>query len=742
MADKTAKANVSPVRQRTQYSCMAASMTMCLRALDHDVTEDEVNRVMGARPMKGAAWEQALATAQHYGCRATLTMPSTVEQLRAWSDRGIPIMIAWNPEGRPWSHASTAYDVTDELPNPVPDNCTIIGSSGPWVWVADPNIPNPKKTTRIVSEDEFYGKWYEKFPDYLVRRPACAIEREITSGGQNVRLASKKAVWGYPSHLHTPPPFKLPPQWKEIPSHSFGRKWEWYSREGDLYFRIVEFDDGDPGDIISRGFLYGLQVRDPDGGTWVYKTRSKHFGVMASMAEDTVKWWKKARPDSMANVFPTKGMFRPLSKMATREREMTRTGKGRSQTAPKTQDERRQEQGKTRGDAPKPRNEAARALAERGGGGAGKHHTRERDVAKGRSRKDKHKTKWAAQIRDTSGRVWGPKQGLEGPFKYRGGEVLYYDPRHKGGTYYDPTTDMYLSHDEAARIVMRQAAGHWAVQRLASRFIQAIRADYEAWVTLIPGSDVKGSKEQKLLQAFWKYHQSEGNEAVHLDNAMEMAAWDLGYQGRDLRRFAPALLGLAKIRGNTQDIQLSYKEGLVQGRSGRSAGYKGNPDGKDIYPREVDHGEHEALSGGFDVMKRLQERYRVEQGHEGPYDNSPQLTNQSARDKAAARKPEIHLHGRRVQVNAAFLDKIQKMYPTSFIKGVPRGGVTLIHPAADEDPRFDGGSDYDFQFSPSRQTDGMYDVVYTPGYLILLQKDGDKMNAQTTRLARSLSNNP
>lgn len=189
---RIAKAKVEPVRQRTQYSCMAASMAMCLRALDHDVTEDEVNRVMGARPMQGAAWEQALACAQHYGCRATLTMPSTVEQLKAWTDAGTPIMIAWNPEGRPWSHASTVYNVTDELPSPVPANCTVVGSNGPWVWVADPNIPNPKKTTRIVSEEDFYGKWYEKFPDYLVRRPACAIEREITTEGQNVRMASRR----------------------------------------------------------------------------------------------------------------------------------------------------------------------------------------------------------------------------------------------------------------------------------------------------------------------------------------------------------------------------------------------------------------------------------------------------------------------------------------------------------------------------------------------------------------------
>lgn len=174
MKPKQAAAPVTPVRQRTQYSCMSASMAMCLNSLGHTVTEDEVNDVMGARPMKGAAWEQALACAQHYGCRATLTMPATVTQLKEWTDQGIPVMIAWNPEGRPWSHASVVFDVDDERN----------------VHVADPNIPNPERTVRVVSEDEFYGKWYEKWPDYMVRRPACAIEREITVNGRQTKQAA------------------------------------------------------------------------------------------------------------------------------------------------------------------------------------------------------------------------------------------------------------------------------------------------------------------------------------------------------------------------------------------------------------------------------------------------------------------------------------------------------------------------------------------------------------------------
>jgi hypothetical protein len=172
---------------------MSTSLMMCLQANGIACDEDEVNKVMGARPRKGASWESALAAAQHYGMRATLTTPATVKQLKAWTDQKIPVMIAWNPEGREWSHASVVYHVAEGPIETLDETQTIFGEGpGLYVWVADPNMPNPDKTTRIVHEDEFYGKWYEKWPDYLVRRPACAIAREITPRGKQVMAAKKE----------------------------------------------------------------------------------------------------------------------------------------------------------------------------------------------------------------------------------------------------------------------------------------------------------------------------------------------------------------------------------------------------------------------------------------------------------------------------------------------------------------------------------------------------------------------
>ena len=170
---KMAKANVKPIRQRTQYTCVSTSTCMALNALGVECNEDDINKVIGASALRGARWEEVLACCQYFGCRATLTTPSTLTQVKAWTDQGKPVLIAWNPEGREWSHASLIYDITGE-------------SGGFTVHIADPNMPNPNKTTRLVPEDEFYSKWFEKWTNYLVRRPALMIDREIDSLGQQI----------------------------------------------------------------------------------------------------------------------------------------------------------------------------------------------------------------------------------------------------------------------------------------------------------------------------------------------------------------------------------------------------------------------------------------------------------------------------------------------------------------------------------------------------------------------------
>ena len=45
---------------------------------------------------------------------------------------------------------------------------------------------------------------------------------------------------------------------------------------------------------------------------------------------------------------------------------------------------------------------------------------------------------------------FGPRKGLEGPFHYPNGQVLYYDASE--GMYYDPLTDFFVPLDEVSEL--------------------------------------------------------------------------------------------------------------------------------------------------------------------------------------------------------------------------------------------------------------------------------------------------
>lgn len=176
--NKVSRADVSQIRQETQYTCVAASIASCLKAHGKSVTEQDVNHVLGASPLSGASWEQALATIQYFGMRGHLVVPATIDMLKSWTDAGTPVCIAWTPRDRPWSHASVVYDVDAD-----------------HVHVMDPNLPDPNQTTVAVTHEDFYAKWFEKFNDnVLVRRPALAIEREVSSYGRQVRAKGPSSV--------------------------------------------------------------------------------------------------------------------------------------------------------------------------------------------------------------------------------------------------------------------------------------------------------------------------------------------------------------------------------------------------------------------------------------------------------------------------------------------------------------------------------------------------------------------
>lgn len=167
MINKLAKALVPVIRQQTQFTCCAASISACMKFFDKPYDEDAVNKVLKCSPKRGASWEEILICLQYFGMRGSLTIPCDFNLLKKWTDEGCPAIIGWNPQGRPWSHASVVCDVDTEK----------------GVLVMDPNSINTSKTLKWWSFDDFSERWYESANDTVIRRPACKIEREVTTDG-------------------------------------------------------------------------------------------------------------------------------------------------------------------------------------------------------------------------------------------------------------------------------------------------------------------------------------------------------------------------------------------------------------------------------------------------------------------------------------------------------------------------------------------------------------------------------
>lgn len=107
------------------------------------------------------------------------------------------------------------------------------------------------------------------------------------------------------------------------------------------------------------------------------------------------------------------------------------------------------------------------------------------------------------------------------------------------------------------------------------------------------------------------------------------------YTGKGCAAFGVALfaaMGATALANKFGAVALRVGKDLFSNRLAGDA-YTGNPDGQGIYPNEIDHGYTEPLAGGTDVMRRLQNQFRHEQGRE-QRPESPRLAAEKYRTTA------------------------------------------------------------------------------------------------------------
>jgi len=653
---REAKANVVPVRQRSQFSCMASSLAMCLRANGHEVTEDEVNAVMGARPMKGASWEQALACAQHYGCRATLTMPATVEQLKAWTDQGVPIMIAWNPEGRDWSHASVVYDVDDD------------GN----VWVADPNIPDPSETVRVVPRADFYKKWFEKWPNYLVRRPACAIEREVSEIGTQIMprasddtsafIPFSKAASKAPSDATKVPGTKywVSKEPSKGPIRGQKPQFKIYNEHGGVVGGSPDRDKAVEKAKKMAASKLRWDMNAKEHGRPVWKAPSPNNDgeyVVQEYADNKIRWILR-QPGSPSGTGHA-GAFRSWERAAKdAEDHANSKGRWRGRTAAGVT-VKKLPNGDVVVNAGPAYKRSTLMLLEKAGWD--RRLIRDQwgswilpkktvasvdEVVRALSGVDAELRRAAKRVanafrdrqayevfvdnkgyaHDDEGNSWfvGPQyagytghpRGLPSPGRQR----PTYRPRPA------PSAPASLGPDAKKWLEILDAL--LAVRQ--DRFIQSIRDQ------VARGRGLSDAQLKAVRQNLYRNRMKD--KADFFRTAAERVAE--AHMARAKRKNKPlSLKDKMKIDRTKPKTRNEVQKALVERGSGgaghhhtrdrdvekgrsrkpkqdwdKESGYKGNPGGEDIYPYEIDHGYDEPLAGGTDVMRRLQNQYLHEQG--------------------------------------------------------------------------------------------------------------------------------
>jgi hypothetical protein len=104
---------------------------------------------------------------------------------------------------------------------------------------------------------------------------------------------------------------------------------------------------------------------------------------------------------------------------------------------------------------------------------------------------------------------------------------------------------------------------------------------------------------QAVVEALQKYLEKRPNSNF-AQSLLQQAQ-----QGRRLSEKQNAVMVRMLAEARLSDLEPLFK----------TASYTGNPDGKPIYPHEIEHGYEEPIAGGSDVMRRLQNQLLHEQGN-------------------------------------------------------------------------------------------------------------------------------
>ncbi len=134
--------------------CGPASLKMVLAYWGVDKTEEELAQLCGTDRDLGTTDEGIKKAVEQLGFTAEIHNNSSFDDIHAWLDKKIPVIVNWFTRGR------TDYDESE-----VPDGhlSVVVGLDGENIYMQDPEIGK----LRTLDRDDFMRVWFDFKPAYI-----------------------------------------------------------------------------------------------------------------------------------------------------------------------------------------------------------------------------------------------------------------------------------------------------------------------------------------------------------------------------------------------------------------------------------------------------------------------------------------------------------------------------------------------------------------------------------------------
>lgn len=162
---------VKPFQETLHQSmCGPASLKMVFDYYGIEKSEKEVAELCGTDPDLGTDDQQIKKAAESVGLKVEIKNESSLDDIKAWLDKKVPVIVNWFTRGR-----------SDYADSEVADGhySVVVGLDEEFIYIQDPEIGELRK----IEREDFMKVWFDFTGEYinpneLIIRQLIAIEKK------------------------------------------------------------------------------------------------------------------------------------------------------------------------------------------------------------------------------------------------------------------------------------------------------------------------------------------------------------------------------------------------------------------------------------------------------------------------------------------------------------------------------------------------------------------------------------